>query len=551
MLLLQVFILLVPLEIQQTTTDSLTFYLNEANSLSEQRFDYSKYEALDSYTKALNYLRRKQEKGLELILIEAKILDEIGDLYDQMRLRDEARKMYLESYSIRNLHSSNLSQSYLRLAKINYRFGYEKGNLFRAISYSKKAIQTLPVHNKSDLTEAYYWLANAYYNIKYEEDINEKVYLDSAIFSAQKAVQLLSNEDKTEIKINLNNLLSNLYMSSNRLDKAYAYLISNLNILKSIDSENRPIEQAYYASTYSRLANYHKQTGLLDSSLYYSNLRYSKVVGLLMQNERETSIRITEDYRTDKQLDQAEETAFLASQRAKTYGIAALILLLILAVSYLIFLQTIQRKKLENLQAVVLGEEQERKRLAKDLHDGIGVLLTSIRMRLASFEEKVDDQEAYHDSLEQIDNACTEVRRVSHNLSPASLEKLGLEEALLDLVDQVKLSGDLEVKEEVSIAQGLLKTEDEVLVYRIVQELINNTLKYAEASKIELSLLKEANELRLSFNDNGKGFDQQKVKPGIGLKSIASRLDILKGKMNFNSQLGKGTHFEISIPIHV
>ena len=67
-------------------------------------------------------------------------------------------------------------------------------------------------------------------------------------------------------------------------------------------------------------------------------------------------------------------------------------------------------------------------------------------MRLSSFEEKVDDQKAYHDSLEQIDNACTEVRRVSHNLSPASLEKLGLEEALLDLVDQVKLTGGLEVK---------------------------------------------------------------------------------------------------------
>ena len=131
-------------------------------------------------------------------------------------------------------------------------------------------------------------------------------------------------------------------MSSNRLDEAYSYLIKNLNILKSIDSANMPIEQAYYASTYSRLAHY-KQIGLLDSALYYSNLRYSKVVGLLMQNERETSIRITEDYRTDKQLDQAEETAFLASQR-QNYGIAALILLLILTVSYLIFLQTINGK---------------------------------------------------------------------------------------------------------------------------------------------------------------------------------------------------------------
>ena len=118
--MLQLIILLSPLQVQQPTTDSLSYYLEQANDLAEQRFDYSKYEALDFYTKALN-VRRSEGKSQKLNVIEAKILDEIGDLYDQMRLRDEARKMYLESFEIRNLNSSNLSQSYLRLRKINFK----------------------------------------------------------------------------------------------------------------------------------------------------------------------------------------------------------------------------------------------------------------------------------------------------------------------------------------------------------------------------------------------------------------------------------------------
>lgn len=471
--------------------------------------------------------------------LAAQVNDKIGGFYNNHNQNfGLAETYYTEALEIRkSINSTAIWESYYNLA----------GNALRQGDF-----------------EATVKLVNRIRSFEPDPEIPEAVLIGVNYIECVALKQKYAPDYPDEVKnklIRLFNEISNYYMGNGDTLYWAGSLLELSEILIEAEDPKKAIENLNAISSYEPIKKQRKYFTLLtlaneDIGDYKSALIANKELSQLLRNEAfENKIKdvaeTTEDYRTDKQLDQAEETAFLASQRAKTYGIAALILLLILTVSYLIFLQTIQRKKLENLQAVVLGEEQERKRLAKDLHDGIGVLLTSIRMRLSSFEEKVDDQEAYHDSLEQIDNACTEVRRVSHNLSPASLENLGLEEALLDLVDQVKLSGDLEVKEEVSIEQGLLKTEDEVLVYRIVQELINNTLKYAEASKIELSLLKDSNDLRLSFNDNGKGFDQQKVKPGIGLKSIASRLDILKGKMNFNSQLGKGTHFEISIPIHV
>ena len=198
---------------------------------------------------------------------------------------------------------------------------------------------------------------------------------------------------------------------------------------------------------------------------------------------------------------------------------------------------------------MILGEENERKRVAKDLHDGIGVLLTSVKMRLSNFEDKVEDKNSFQNSLSQIDNACSEVRRISHNMVPASLSKLGLEEAMLDLFDNVSTSTQIEIRNTLAYNEGDFEESSEVLIYRVIQELVNNTLKYAQASCIQIEMKKLKEEYIIEYKDNGIGFDKTKIKNGLGLKSIASRIDILKGKLAFDSLEGKGVTFKINIPL--
>lgn len=506
-----------------------TFELQKSLSTADSLYSVRQFDrAIAIYLITIDYLKSDSIDAEK----KAVIFDRIGNFYSSIEQNFTIAKEYFDfGYEVRKKHSPHLLwKSTYNLAALCQR----KSNYNCVIEYltQLKPIEDLNSIKEKEIANMHFLLGTAHQSLFLVNGTKEDA-IKGLEYLTKSSNQYLNLKDSLYWASSLMEL-GQLSFSKGDNQKALDYL-NEVSILPLIKENLR----------YNSLkADIHKQLGDADSVHFFK----TKETNLLRQKLNSSNINsvaeITEDYRTDKEVDKLQANA-------EKLGIALGISAIVLIISYLIFLQTIQRKKLENLQAVVLGEEQERKRLAKDLHDGIGVLLTSIRMRLSSFEEKVEDQKAYHDSLEQIDNACTEVRRVSHNLSPASLEKLGLEEALLDLVDQVKLTGGLEVEEEVSIEHGLLKTEEEVLVYRIVQELINNTLKYAEASQIRFSLRKQANDLRLTFHDNGKGFDQQKVKPGIGLKSIASRLDILKGKMHLNAQIGMGTQFEITIPVNV
>lgn len=527
--------------------DSVRFYLEQietSNLEKEQLWQAQRLTALleinkGQLTVGINHIIEL----LNSISIESKsasmvasLNDDLGDIYIQKeRSTILAIKYYEEANSIRSIYrlDNELGSSLYRLAAIYLRNAEEE------LSLEKLNEATSVIRDKK---------GRLYANVLYLKGVifgllakRKKTYLDSATTYLSEARNIYKSVDPS--------FFITLSIEDAKLKSQNEDFDSAINGLEEI-IQNESLSNEQSIRAYSLLSDAYLNIEDFENAYKYKNLENDSLRFNFAQDRFQQAAEITEDYRTDKQLDQAEETALIQSQKAKTFGIVALILLLVLAISYLIFLQTIQRKKLENLQAVVLGEEQERRRLAKDLHDGIGVLLTSIRMRLSNFEDTVDDQESYHQSLEQIDKACTEVRRVSHNLSPASLEKLGLEEAILDLADQINLSSDLEMSTKVEWTASKLNSEDEVLVYRIIQELINNSLKYAEASKLMLSITEAHESIKLDYSDNGKGFDKQKIKPGIGLKSIASRLDILKGKMSYISQLGKGTHFEISIPIN-
>lgn len=213
-----------------------------------------------------------------------------------------------------------------------------------------------------------------------------------------------------------------------------------------------------------------------------------------------------------------------------------------------------KQREADQLRSMINGEEQERKRIAQELHDGLGTLLATVKLQFNAVQNErpdIDSVKSYQKADNLLDEACTEVRKISYNLMPAILQQYGLEYALQDLCEGINRSGRLEVS---FIPYGLDYTFDDqtaVSVYRIVQELVKNTLRHAEASELIVQLSVEDDSLNIVVEDDGRGFDpvEKLQNPGIGLQSIQSRLALLGGKMEVESSPQAGATFTIDIPL--
>lgn len=209
-------------------------------------------------------------------------------------------------------------------------------------------------------------------------------------------------------------------------------------------------------------------------------------------------------------------------------------------------------QKIQATASIIKGQEEERYRLARDLHDGLGGMLSGLKYTLNNMGENVvlsgANVKAFDDALYMLDQAIAEMRKVAHNMMPESLLKFGLDETLKDFVTKLNVSLPLKIhyqsynyhKEDQSL---------EINLYRIIQEVINNTVKHSEATDLFIQLDYNENTINLTLEDNGKGFDMsdQAKKPGIGLKNISDRVDYLNGKLEINSAPGKGTLIVIEI----
>lgn len=212
------------------------------------------------------------------------------------------------------------------------------------------------------------------------------------------------------------------------------------------------------------------------------------------------------------------------------------------------------REKEAGNKAIIEAEEKERIRIARDLHDGVAQTMTAAKMQLEYFNDS--NQELYQssDNLKTIFNlitdAANEVRSVSHSMIPNALLKSGLVAAVRDLVqrtDNARLKMNL-------IIHGLnerMHENIESVSFRVLQELINNIMKHAQATEVTIQLIREGAEFTIMIEDNGKGFDVQKIKKegGIGLKNIESRVAYLNGRIDYDSQPGRGTTVTVDIPV--
>ena len=209
-----------------------------------------------------------------------------------------------------------------------------------------------------------------------------------------------------------------------------------------------------------------------------------------------------------------------------------------------------QNSKISTLTALLDGQELERARLARDLHDGLGGLLSGTKIQLTHLNDKINEQVKpdLDKSIHQLDGAVDELRRVAHNLMPDLLIKYGLEEALKEYA--IRMSNDqLDVDVQFLSYTNSLNKETQLFVYRIIQELVNNAIKHANASQIIIQFVEDFN-YSITVEDDGKGFDVNDLKltQSAGLHNIQSRVEFLKGTLNIHSELNLGTSIEFQFP---
>ncbi|HEX7904283.1 MAG TPA: sensor histidine kinase [Chitinophagaceae bacterium] len=209
------------------------------------------------------------------------------------------------------------------------------------------------------------------------------------------------------------------------------------------------------------------------------------------------------------------------------------------------------------LEAVITSQETERQRIGSDLHDEVGTVLSSLRILIEKYESPAQDvaSEAFNlQSKEMIDRVIRNVRQIAHNLSPHISGDHGLYDALQALCDAVNLSSTVRIAtlfDEDSIPKNLPEATA-LSLYRVLAELMNNTLKHADAKNITIRIETMNNKLHVMYTDNGIGFlyDSVAVSTGMGLQNIESRISVVGGTYKINSSPGKGMEVSLSIPQH-
>jgi signal transduction histidine kinase len=204
--------------------------------------------------------------------------------------------------------------------------------------------------------------------------------------------------------------------------------------------------------------------------------------------------------------------------------------------------------------ALIKGEEKERKRIAQELHDGMGSLLSTLRLNAESIDinsKNLTHREmlAYKNLLSLIDKACDELRTISHNMLPSSIEHFGLKSTLTSMINELRNKSETSFELDIFDLEKLKSKEIELHLYRIVLELINNIIKHSSASIATVQISANESMITLIVSDNGVGMQHTTDHSnGIGIISLKSRLQALKGHMNIDSKIGYGTTSIIEIP---
>ena len=256
---------------------------------------------------------------------------------------------------------------------------------------------------------------------------------------------------------------------------------------------------------------------------------------------------------------ESELTVVLITSAIVLLLLAALVVIFVVVYQKRIIAQDMRVQQLETerqrelLSATIEGQERERKRLAKELHDGMASLLSGLKLNLRQQQMQPDLPEAQAQFLQEatsmLETGITDVRRMSHNLLPITLETFGLVQALRDWIEPLQQPGSFAVELQSNSPETRPKPAVELALLRVVQELLQNTIRHAQATEARIKLEFSPTDIQLHYADNGQGM-QPGSKAGLGLKNMESRIHAVNGSIAFGSGSPPGFTASINVPIH-
>jgi two-component system, NarL family, sensor kinase len=381
-----------------------------------------------------------------------------------------------------------------------------------------------------------------------------------ALTYALKAVEVLKKDtvyvndyDEASYYVNAGDIYNHLGLP----DSAIIYLQKGLGVATRI------IHREYMRDAYEQLAIAFSQKKDFQKAFSYQDL-FTKLKDSIVGESSQREI-----YRGEAalQIERQQRLQEITLQRQRLLR-NIIIGIAVLAIVVVIFLynryrlkqknryqKELNRQQVELFNAIAATQEQERKRIAQDIHDSLGSVLSAAKLKLAEARElkpELATDERFLTGINLLDEASAELRSISHNIMPATLSKLGLVPALKNLSEKISSGKGLQVTFSAHEFDTRLDEQTEISIYRIILELINNIVKHAEATSATVQLVKFPDNINITVEDNGKGFDFSKVsqeKKGIGLGNVFSRVEYMNGAVNVDAVAGRGTTVIIDIPL--
>jgi signal transduction histidine kinase len=489
-----------------------------------------------------------------------------------------------------------LPQTYSRIA---YNFVNEK-QYAKAIEYGKKGL-TMKGYPSEGRHRTMLYLNVFFAYLELDNVSTSKMYLDSAVITNRSldneviAAMVFNNEGLYYQKVNDFEKASGAYLKSYQLNKKGNHKLLQSEAgdnLSNIFYKTKNYQQAekyalesnaigkelklyqVVANTYNVLKNLSERKGDFKNAVAYADLYKIYSDSTTNQETQRVTLSLESKYQNQKKEreiaaltianTQKELEVVKRNQLLVAGGIAASAALIILGLFYrnsrqknliaeqekkyqqeqIKFLE--RQQQVVSLQSMVNGQENERTRIAKDLHDGLGGLFSTVKMYFSTLQHDtptLKDNELFQKSYKLVDTASEEVRQIAHNMMPEVLMKLGLTNALKDLCDNISAGKLLKVSLETHGMNKRLNATTEIMLFRIVQELLNNIIKHANATEAIIQFIRESERLSVVVEDNGRGFNTQEAdeQNHSGIATIQSRVSYLNGKMSIDSQKNVGT----------
>ncbi len=485
------------------------------------------YNDLKKYKRALIELEKGKKISIELqdSIQLSSILLNMGTSYNYLNNLDSALVCFNESLVLKEkLGIKKLEVVYHNLGSIKEK----KNDLNQAIFFYKKSI-VIAKQNKNQIQ-----LIDTYHNIG--KTYKKKREYNKALEYYLEALRLAENYNKNDKKLNTLLSIAKVYEQLGDYQSANLYNERHIIVKNHLEDQARKNREAIQVLNYERNRNQilEAKNEKIEAE---NNTKTTQLISLVFVSILLLILffMLFKYYRQKKQKEIAVQ-----NEKIKQVEIQELL----------------KSQELKSIHAMIDGQEKERRRIAQDLHDRLGSMLSVVKIHYKSVEQnlekmKTESKNQYGKANELLDEACVAVREISHNMVSGVLTKFGLIPALNELKQNLESTGALEIE---LIDYGFdtrIENELEITIYRIIQELIGNTLKHANAKEVSIQLLKKETAINITVIDDGDGFDTKTMTgfSGLGIKGVQSRIENLQGKVVFDSSKGNGTTVTIDIPI--